>query len=116
LGEIIGHSFWVKLLKAREYSTVQSNSVNRPIFAVKFQAMKKIAVVGAGQMGNGIAHVFAQTGYPVNLIDVKQDRATGRIVAGDASAPQQAVEVWTFLRPAGAGPQDWKLSAIQQAS
>ena len=35
--------------------------------------MKKIAVVGAGQMGNGIAHVFAQTGYPVNLIDVKQE-------------------------------------------
>jgi len=60
-------------LKAREYSTVQSNSVNRPIFAVKFQSMKKIAVVGAGQMGNGIAHVFAQTGYPVNLIDVKQE-------------------------------------------
>ena len=35
--------------------------------------MKKIAVVGAGQMGNGIAHVFAQNGFPVNLIDVKQE-------------------------------------------
>jgi len=35
--------------------------------------MHKIAVVGAGQMGNGIAHVFAQQGYPVNLIDVKQE-------------------------------------------
>lgn len=32
--------------------------------------MKKIAVVGAGTMGNGIAHVFAQKGYKVNLIDV----------------------------------------------
>lgn len=35
--------------------------------------MHKIAVIGAGQMGNGIAHVFAQQGYPVNLIDVKQE-------------------------------------------
>lgn len=34
--------------------------------------MKKIAVVGAGTMGNGIAHVFAQKGYKVNLIDVSQ--------------------------------------------
>ena len=32
--------------------------------------MKNIAVIGAGTMGNGIAHVFAQCGYQVNLIDV----------------------------------------------
>ncbi|RYY71439.1 MAG: 3-hydroxybutyryl-CoA dehydrogenase [Chitinophagaceae bacterium] len=32
--------------------------------------MKNIAVIGAGTMGNGIAHVFAQTGFNVNLIDV----------------------------------------------
>jgi 3-hydroxybutyryl-CoA dehydrogenase len=34
--------------------------------------MKKIAVIGAGTMGNGIAHVFAQFGYEVNLIDLSQ--------------------------------------------
>lgn len=34
--------------------------------------MKKISVVGAGTMGNGIAHVFAQYGYEVTLIDVQQ--------------------------------------------
>ena len=34
--------------------------------------MKNIAVIGAGTMGNGIAHVFAQFGYRVNLIDVSQ--------------------------------------------
>ena len=34
--------------------------------------MKKIAVIGAGTMGNGIAHVFAQFGYTVTLIDVSQ--------------------------------------------
>jgi len=33
----------------------------------------KIAVIGSGTMGNGIAHTFAQFGYPVNLIDVSQD-------------------------------------------
>lgn len=32
--------------------------------------MQKIAVIGAGTMGNGIAHVFAQHGYAVNLTDV----------------------------------------------
>jgi len=33
--------------------------------------MKKIAVIGAGTMGNGIAHVFAQNGFDVNLIDTQ---------------------------------------------
>jgi len=32
--------------------------------------MKNISVIGAGTMGNGIAHVFAQNGFPVQLIDV----------------------------------------------
>ena len=32
----------------------------------------RIAVVGAGQMGNGIAHVFSQHGFPVTMIDVSQ--------------------------------------------
>ncbi|TKD65859.1 3-hydroxyacyl-CoA dehydrogenase family protein [Flavobacterium sp. ASW18X] len=35
--------------------------------------MNTIAVIGAGTMGNGIAHVFAQNGYQVNLIDISQD-------------------------------------------
>ena len=34
--------------------------------------MKDISVIGAGQMGNGIAHVFALNGYQVTLIDVAQ--------------------------------------------
>ncbi|MGB6037028.1 MAG: 3-hydroxybutyryl-CoA dehydrogenase [Cryomorphaceae bacterium] len=34
--------------------------------------MKNIAVIGAGTMGNGIAHVFAQNGYNVQLIDVSE--------------------------------------------
>lgn len=35
--------------------------------------MLNIAVVGAGTMGNGIAHVFAQSGFNVTLIDVKAE-------------------------------------------
>ncbi len=35
--------------------------------------INKVAVIGGGTMGNGIAHVFAQNGYVVNLIDVKQE-------------------------------------------
>ncbi|HEX5580885.1 MAG TPA: 3-hydroxybutyryl-CoA dehydrogenase [Gemmatimonadaceae bacterium] len=39
----------------------------------------RIAVIGAGQMGNGIAHVFAQSGFPVTMIDVSADAlARGR--------------------------------------
>ena len=33
----------------------------------------KISVIGSGTMGNGIAHVFAQAGYSVNLIDISED-------------------------------------------
>lgn len=35
--------------------------------------MKNITVIGAGTMGNGIAHVFAQKGYRVALADISQD-------------------------------------------
>ena len=33
----------------------------------------RVAVIGAGQMGNGISHVLAQSGFPVTMIDVSQD-------------------------------------------
>lgn len=35
--------------------------------------MKIITVLGAGTMGNGIAHVFAQHGFSVNLVDISED-------------------------------------------
>ena len=34
--------------------------------------MKNVAIIGAGTMGNGIAHTFAQFGYKVQLIDISQ--------------------------------------------
>jgi 3-hydroxybutyryl-CoA dehydrogenase len=46
---------------------------------------ERVAVIGAGQMGNGIAHVFAQNGFDVTLIDVSADAlARGRdTIAGN---------------------------------
>ena len=35
--------------------------------------MKQVAVIGSGTLGNGIAHVFAQAGYPVSLIDISEE-------------------------------------------
>lgn len=35
--------------------------------------IKNIVVIGAGTMGNGIAHTFAQSGFKVNLVDVSQE-------------------------------------------
>ena len=35
--------------------------------------MKNIVVIGSGTMGNGIAHTFAQTGFKVDLVDLKQE-------------------------------------------
>jgi 3-hydroxybutyryl-CoA dehydrogenase len=35
--------------------------------------MTNIAVIGSGTMGNGIAHVFAQFGYKVSLVDISED-------------------------------------------
>ncbi|MGE5548567.1 MAG: 3-hydroxybutyryl-CoA dehydrogenase [Solirubrobacterales bacterium] len=48
-------------------------------------AIRTVGVIGAGQMGSGIAQVFAQAGYSVNLLDVSDERlaaATTRIGKG----------------------------------
>ncbi|ACK51141.1 import inner membrane translocase subunit Tim44 [Methylocella silvestris BL2] len=58
---------------------------------------------------------YASVAMRFSMIDQTLDRATGRLVAGDPSAPQQATEIWTFTRRSGGGAQDWKLSGIQQA-
>ncbi|MEP9397476.1 Tim44 domain-containing protein [Mesorhizobium sp. KR2-14] len=44
--------------------------------------------------------------------DVTRERATGKIVDGDADEPTETTELWTFVRQNGA---EWKLSAIQEA-
>jgi 3-hydroxybutyryl-CoA dehydrogenase len=47
--------------------------------------IRKVAVVGAGTMGNGIVHVFAQNGYDVTMIDVRAEAldAARRTIAGN---------------------------------
>ncbi len=43
--------------------------------------MKNIAVIGAGTMGNGIAHTFAQYNYNVQLIDISEKSLTNALVS-----------------------------------
>src|SRR5215472_17293585 len=51
-------------------------------FPLNPDSIRTVAVLGAGTMGNGIAHVFARSGFGVVLCDVKQeflDRAVATI-------------------------------------
>ena len=57
---------------------------------------------------------YATVAMQFSLIDTMVDRASGKIVSGDPAVPDQATEVWTFVRRLGGAPGDWKLSAIQQ--
>lgn len=54
---------------------------------------------------------YATVAMRYELKDAIFERATGRLVQGDADRPVQAIEFWTFTRERGG---DWKLSAIQQ--
>ena len=72
--------------------------------------MKNVAVIGAGTMGNGIAHVFAQHGYTVNLIDIQAsnlekgiatitknlDRQVAKEVLTEAQKTQTLNNITTF--------------------
>ena len=57
---------------------------------------------------------YATVALLFSLIDTMVDRASGRIVSGNPSVPEEVTELWTFVRAAGSGPQGWMLSAIQQ--
>ena len=51
--------------------------------------MKNIAVIGSGTMGNGIAHVFAQYGYKVSLIDISEEALIKAIATIDKNLGRQ---------------------------
>ncbi len=51
------------------------------------QVIKKVGVIGAGQMGTGIAHVIALGGYSVALNDLKKDDGR-RVGAHDREVPE----------------------------
>ena len=71
--------------------------------------MSKIAVIGSGTMGNGIAHLFAQHGHDVALIDVSEaalEKALATISANlerqvkkGTLAPEAVAEVLSRIRP-----------------
>lgn len=91
--------------------------------------MKKIAVIGAGTMGNGIAHVFAQFGYEVNLIDLSQESlnrglatitknldrqvAKERITEGDKNETLSRINLLTDL-PKGVQDRDLVVEAATE--
>ena len=72
-------------------------------------SIKKVAVIGGGTMGNGIAHVFAMNGIPVNLIETKQefaDRAIStidknleRMVKKEKISAEQKVTTLESIQP-----------------
>jgi 3-hydroxybutyryl-CoA dehydrogenase len=90
--------------------------------------IERVGVVGAGTMGNGIAHVFARSGYRVTLCDVEQrfldrgletidknlDRelAKGKITAGDKAAALKRIE--TGLRRADLAACDFVIEAATE--
>ena len=51
--------------------------------------MTHIAVIGSGTMGNGIAHVFAQFGYQVSLIDISEEALKKAIATIDKNLSRQ---------------------------
>lgn len=51
--------------------------------------MKQIAVIGSGQMGNGIAHVFAQAGFTVTMVDINQDALNKALATIDKNLERQ---------------------------
>ena len=58
---------------------------------------------------------YASVAMRYELIDATVDKKTGRVVSGSTTVPEQVTEVWTFVRPANGRPDQWELSAIQQA-
>ena len=73
--------------------------------------IRKVAVVGGGTMGNGIAHIFAQYGYDVTLIEVDEARCelARQTIAGNLD---RQVKKGTLLQDA----RDATLARLQTAS
>jgi 3-hydroxybutyryl-CoA dehydrogenase len=90
--------------------------------------LKKIGVVGAGQMGNGIAHVCSLAGYRVVLADLSEDRvkaglatidgnmarqtASGRITEADRKAAMGRIEPAASLD--GLGDVDLAIESVTE--
>ena len=53
------------------------------------ESINNVAVIGAGTMGNGIAHVFAERGYKVHLCDISQERLDKALITIDKNLERQ---------------------------
>ena len=58
--------------RIRQLSSPPEGVINRRVLELTM-SIQKIAVLGAGQMGNGITQVAACAGYEVTMIDIEQD-------------------------------------------
>jgi predicted lipid-binding transport protein (Tim44 family) len=58
---------------------------------------------------------FATVAMRYALTDATVELATGRVVEGSRDTAAEITEVWTFTRPRNGNPDQWELSAIQQA-
>jgi 3-hydroxybutyryl-CoA dehydrogenase len=67
-----------------------------------------VAVIGAGTMGNGIAHVFAQSGFAVTLIDVNPDQLQKALATITKNLDRQVAK--------GTLTEDAKAAAFQNIS
>lgn len=56
------------------------------------QAIKTIGIIGAGQMGNGIAHVAAVAGFDVRLHDVAEERINAALATIDGNMARQVAK------------------------
>lgn len=57
---------------------------------------------------------WATVAMRYSLTDAVVEKATGKVLSGSRTAPQEVTEIWTFHRPHRAGPDKWELSGIQQ--
>ena len=54
--------------------------------------IKSVGIVGAGQMGNGIAHVFALAGFDVTMTDISQESLTKAVALIDRNIERQVTK------------------------
>lgn len=90
--------------------------------------INKVGIVGAGQMGNGIAHVFALAGYDVTMSDISQDALDKAVSVIDGNLERQVTRekisateksaamgrISTTLTLADVGPSDLIIEAATE--
>ncbi len=57
-----------------------------------FTMIENVTIIGAGTMGNGIAHVFAQNGFKVNLVDVSKEQLEKALITINKNLDRQVMK------------------------